>query len=336
MFTNRMFFFCLLFCTSFFAVAQDLVNVYTYRKPQLIKPLFDAFTEASGIKVNSVFANKGMLEKIVSEGKNSPVDLILTVDIGRLTDLKNAGVTQSLDSSLVQKNIPKNFRDPEGHWFGLTSRARIIVSSKNRVDVGSIRNYEDLASVQWKGKVCSRSGKHPYMNALIASMIVARDEIKTETWLSDVKANLARKPQGNDRGQVKAIYEGLCDVAVINHYYMAMMLADPEQKKWAEAVNVIFPNQDGRGTHMNVSGAAISKHAPNRSNAAKLLEFLASKQGQEIYGSKNSEYPVTAGVSRSPLLVSWGDFKQDDLSLSDIASNRIRAIMVADRVGYNN
>ena len=318
------------------SVSGETVNVYTYRKPQLIQPLFDAFTINTGIDVKSVFAKKGMLEKIVSEGRNSPVDLILTVDIGRLTDLKNAGVTQPIFSETVQRNIPSNFRDPEGHWFGLTSRARIIVTSKTRVNTSIVKNYEDLVSKKWKGKICTRSGKHPYMTALIASVIAASGEKDAEAWLSGLKNNLARKPQGNDRAQVKAIYEGQCDLAIINHYYMAMMLANPEQKKWAAGINIIFPNQDNRGTHMNVSGAAIAKFAPNRGNAEKLLEFLVSPEGQRIYGSKNGEYPVSRGVPRSDLLASWGDFKQDSLSLVEVASNRKKAIMMADRVGYDN
>lgn len=318
------------------SMGNEIVNVYTYRKPQLIKPLFNVFTRNTGIEVNSVFAKKGMLEKIVSEGRNSPADLILTVDIGRLTDLKNAGVTQPIDSVAIKKNIPSNFRDPDGHWFGLTSRARIIVSSKTRVKIGAIKSYEDLISNEWKGRICTRSGKHPYMTALIASVMAASGEEEARTWLSGLKNNLARKPQGNDRAQVRAIYEGQCDVAVINHYYMAMMLADPQQKNWASAINIIFPNQDDRGTHMNVSGAAIAKFAPNKKNAEKLLEFLASLEGQQIYGSKNGEYPVSRGVPRSDLLISWGDFKQDSLSLVDVASYRKKAIMLADRVGYND
>ena len=203
-------------------------------------------------------------------------------------------MTQPINSVLVKENIPSNFRDPDGHWFGLTSRARIIVSSKMRVKIGAIESYEDLISSEWKGRICTRSGKHPYMTALIASVMAASGEEEARTWLSGLKNNLARKPQGNDRAQVRAIYEGQCDVAVINHYYMAMMLAD-RAKNWASAINIIFPNQDDRGTHMNVSGAAIAKFAPNKKNAENLLEFLVSLEGQQLYGSKNGEYPVSRG-----------------------------------------
>lgn len=314
---------------------SESVNVYSYRKPQLMSPLFSAFTERTGINVNSIFAKKGMLERIKNEGKNSPADVILTVDIGRLADLKNAGLTQQVSLAEINENIPKNFRDKEGHWFGLTSRARIIVASKNRVPKDSINTYESLVKDQFKGKVCTRSGKHPYMIALTASMIAHSGKEKSEQWLLGLKNNLARKPQGNDRAQVKAIHEGLCDAAIINHYYMAMMLSDPEQKKWAESVYVIFPNQDGNGTHMNVSGAALAKYAPNRKNGLALLKFLSSNIGQELYSKKNSEYPVSEQVNRSSLLEGWGEFKQDNSDLNKIADHRKAALMITDAVGYN-
>jgi len=312
------------------------VNVYSYRKPQLIDPMFEVFTEQTGIKVNSVFAKKGMLERLKSEGRNSPADLVFTVDIGRLSDIKNAGLTESVNSARFEENIPENYREPEGHWFGLTTRARIIVASKNRVGPGEIGSYEDLADPKWQGRVCTRSGKHPYMVALTASMIAHHGETEAKNWLAGLKSNLARKPQGNDRAQVKAIKEGECDLAIINHYYMVKMLEDPEQVPWANAVNMVFPNQDGRGTHMNVSGMALTKHAPNKANAIKLMEFLASAQGQEMYVQKNGEYPVKTGVPLSPLQDSWGSFKTDSLSLAVVADHRAAAIRLADEVGYNN
>lgn len=313
----------------------ETVNVYSYRKPQLINPMFIAFTEKTGIEVNSIFAKKGMLERIKNEGKNSPADVILTVDIGRLADLKNADLTQQVSSVEINKNIPKNFRDKDGHWFGLTSRARIIVASKKRVPKGSISTYESLLKDQFKGKVCTRSGKHPYMIALTASIITHSGKERAKQWLSGLKRNLARKPQGNDRAQVKAIHEGLCDAAIINHYYMAMMLSDPAQKKWAESVYIIFPNQNGKGTHMNVSGAALAKYAPNKNNGLALLKFLSSDIGQELYSSKNSEYPVSKKIKGSSLLESWGKFKQDDSDLNEIAENRKAALIITDSVGYN-
>lgn len=318
------------------AAESNEVNVYSYRKPQLIDPMFEVFTEQTGIKVNSVFAKKGMLERLKSEGRNSPADLVFTVDIGRLSDIKDAGLTQSVDRAQVDGNIPAHYRDPEGHWFGLTTRARIIVASKDRVGPGEIRSYEDLADPKWQGRVCTRSGKHPYMAALTASMIAHHGEAEARKWLAGLKSNLARKPQGNDRAQVKAIKEGECDLAVINHYYMVKMLKDPEQVSWANAVNMVFPNQDSQGTHMNVSGMALTRHAPNKANAIKLMEFLASAQGQEMYVQKNGEYPVKAGVPLSALQNSWGSFKADSLSLAVVADHRAAAIRLADEVGYNN
>ena len=312
------------------------VNVYSYRKPQLIDPMFAEFTKQTGIKVNSVYAKKGMLEKLQSEGRNSPADLVFTVDIGRLSDIQKAGLTQSVNRSRFVADIPDNYMEPNGHWFGLTTRARIIVASKERVDPNAISNYEDLVDPQWKGRICTRSGKHPYMVALTASMIAHHGLDNAGTWLAGLKNNLARKPQGNDRAQVKAIKEGVCDIAVINHYYMAKMLKDPEQVPWANAVNVIFPNQTDRGTHMNVSGVALTRHAPNKDNAIKLMEFLASKTGQEMYAQKNAEYPVKPGIAWSDLQDSWGGFKEDSLSLSVVADNRASAIKLADEVSYND
>ena len=312
------------------------VNVYSYRKPTLIDPMFAQFTEETGIKVNSVYAKKGMLEKLQSEGRNSPADLVFTVDIGRLSDIQKAGLTQSVNRNRFATDIPDKYMEPEGHWFGLTTRARIIAASKDRVEPGAITTYEELTDPEWKGRICTRSGKHPYMVALTASMIAHHGLAGAKKWLSGLKANLARKPQGNDRAQIKAIKEGVCDLAVINHYYMAKMLKDPEQVPWAQSVNVIFPNQENRGTHMNVSGVALTKHAPNKENAIKLMAFLASEAGQEMYAQKNAEYPVKPGVLWSALQYSWGSFKEDSLSLAAVADNRAAAIKLADEVKYND
>ena len=312
------------------------VNVYSYRKPTLIDPMFAQFTEETGIKVNSVYAKKGMLEKLESEGRNSPADLVFTVDIGRLSDIQKAGLTQSVNRNRFAADIPDKYMEPNGHWFGLTTRARIIAASKDRVEPGAITTYEGLTDPKWQGRICTRSGKHPYMVALTASMIAHHGLAGAKEWLSGLKANLARKPQGNDRAQIKAIKEGVCDLAVINHYYMAKMFKDPEQVPWAQSVNVIFPNQENRGTHMNVSGVALTKHAPNKENAIKLMAFLASEAGQEMYAQKNAEYPVKPGVLWSALQYSWGSFKEDSLSLAAVADNRAAAIKLADEVKYND
>lgn len=316
--------------------ATNQVNIYSYRQPQLIQPMLDAFTKSTGIKVNTVYAKTGMLERLRSEGRNSPADIILTADIGRLSDLKNAALTQPFASPKLNRRLPANVRDPENHWFGITSRARIIVASKNRVPPNAATHYEDLADPQWRGRICTRSGKHPYNIALFASMIHQHGEPQAENWLRALKRNLARKPQGNDRAQVKAIAQGVCDIAIINHYYLNLMANDPKQKPWLDAIRVIFPNQDGRGTHMNISGIAITRHAPNLQNARQLLEFLASRKAQKMYATTNGEYPVTENIRLSKYLRSLGDFKRDTLALAEIAALRTNASKMVDRVRYNN
>lgn len=321
--------------TTFTASAAEEVNVYSYRQPFLIKPMFDAFTKETGIKVNTVFAKKGIVERLKNEGASSPADLVFTVDIGRLDAVLSAELTQPVSSDLLNENIPAEFRDPNGHWYGLTTRARLIVASKDRVEEGEITSYEDLASPAMKGRVCTRSGKHVYMLALIASVIANSDEETARSWLQGIKDNLARKPQGNDRAQVKAIREGECDVAVINSYYMGNMMTNEEQAPWADAVNIIFPNQENRGTHMNISGMSLTAAAPNKDNAIKLMEYLASDKAQRMYAEQNHEYPVNPKVSWSALVESWGGFKQDNMALAEIAKHRTTAAKMVDQIGYD-
>ncbi len=323
----------LLISTSLAAAAE--VNVYSYRQPFLIKPMFDVFTKQTGIKVNTVYAKKGLVERLKNEGANSPADLIFTVDIGRLTDAFNAGVTQAVHSDILEDNIPPQYRAADGHWFGLTTRARVIAASKERVAEGEITSYEALADPKWKGRICTRSGKHPYNVAMTAAMIYHHGEAKAKAWLTGLKANLARKPQGNDRAQAKAIKEGQCDLGIINHYYMAKMLRDEKQSAWAEAIYLIFPNQSDRGTHLNVSGIALTKGAPNKDHAIKLMEFLSGDLAQRMYAEDNSEYPIKDGVPWSGLLASWGTFKADTVALDDVAKYRAGAIKMADEVGYD-
>ena len=316
--------------------AADEVNVYSYRQPFLIKPIFDVFTRETGIQVNTVFAKKGLVERLKSEGNNSPADLIFTVDINRLSTAVDAGVTQAVDSAVLKANIPEEFRDPDNHWFGLTTRARIIVQSKTRTQQGTIQSYSDLAEPTLAGKICTRSGKHDYMLALIAAQIAHTGEQATQTWLEGLKGNLARKPQGNDRAQVKAISEGECDVAVINSYYMGKMQTDEEQHAWASAVDIVFPDQQKNGTHLNISGVALTKSAPNSDNAIKLMEFLSDELAQKMYAEQNHEYPVNVSVKPSGLVQSWGDFNHDTLPLAQIITKRAAASKMVDIVGYDN
>lgn len=319
------------------AVAEGEVNVYSYRQPFLIKPLLDAFTSETGIKANVTFAKKGLIERIKAEGTNSPADVILTVDIGRLDGAKQAGITQPVKSASIDANIPAQYRDPEGHWVGVTTRSRIIYISRDRVTQNSI-TYEELADPKWKGKICTRSGQHVYSIGLFASIIAHHGEEKAEAWLAGVRDNLARKPAGNDRAQVKAIFSGECDVSLGNTYYMGKMTTnekEPEQKAWADSVKILFPNAADRGSHVNISGMIMAKHAPNRDNALKLMEFLASENAQQIYAEKNFEYPVKEGVEASDLVKSWGELKPDALPLADIAKHRKKASELVDKVGFN-
>ncbi len=317
------------------ALAEE-VNVYSYRQPFLVQPLFDKFTEKTGIKVNVVFAKEGLSERLEREARNSPADLIFTVDIGRLFEVTDKQLTQSVNLEAINENIPSQYRDPKGHWFGLTTRTRSIFASKERVDLATIKNYEDMSKPEWKDRICSRSGKHPYNLALIASMIAHNGLENTQVWLKGVKANLAQKPQGNDRSQVKAIKEGVCDISLGNNYYFGNMLMDEEQKAWADAVFITFPNQDNRGTHVNISGMAMAKYAPNKSSAEKLMIFLSEKPAQEMYAEQNFEYPVNPDVEASKLVKSWGEFKSDTLPLAEVAKLRKQAAQLVDQVGFDD
>ena len=315
------------------AHAQGQVNIYSYREPGLIDPLLKAFTAKTGIKTNVVFAKDGLNERLAAEGANSPADLLFTVDAGRLSEAKNAGITQPVKSATLDA-VPAAYRDPEGHWFGLTMRARVIYASKDRVKQDGI-TYEELADPKWKGKICSRSGQHVYNTSLGATMIAHKGEAATEAWLKGIKANLARKPAGGDREQVRDVHAGLCDIAIGNSYYMAAMQKSPEQKAWADSVRMIFPNAADRGSHVNISGVAMAKHAPNKADAAKLMDFLASDEGQKIYAEVNNEYPVNPKVQPSDLVKSWGTLKPDALPLDNIAKYRKKASELADKVGFD-
>ncbi len=318
------------------AIAAESVNVYSYRQPFLIDPIFDEFTKATGIEVNTVFAKKGLVERLKSEGKNSPADILLTSDFGNIHAAVGADILQPVNSDVLNANVPSEFRDPDGLWFGLTNRARLIVVSKDRLTDNRPARYEDLANPEYKGKICTRSGKHNYMVALTASVIAHAGADEAGKWLNGVKDNLARKPQGNDRAQVKAISQGECDIAIINSYYMGAMLDDEEQTTWANSVDVIFPNQEDRGTHMNISGVALTKASKNRDNAIKLIEYLSGPDAQAIYAEVNHEYPINKSVKPSALVQSWGEFNYDAIPLADITEHRGAASRLTDEVGYDN
>jgi iron(III) transport system substrate-binding protein len=311
------------------------VNVYSYRQPELIQPLTDAFTAQTGIEVNVAFLEKGMVERLLAEGKRSPADVILTVDISRLAEAVEAGVTQPVNSEVMSQNVPADFRDPEGHWWGLTTRARIIYASKDRVPEGEVTTYEDLADPKWAGRICTRSGTHAYMTALTAAVIKHHGEEGAKAWLEGLKSNLARKPQGNDRAQVKAIWAGECDISLGNTYYMGAMLEDAEQLAWANSVRLDFPVFENGGTHVNISGVAMTAAAPHPDEALAFMEFLTSPAAQEIYAEANYEYPIAPGTSPSDLVQSWGGFTADPVNLMDLAGLRKDALRITEEVDFD-
>lgn len=314
------------------------VNLYTTREPGLIQPLLDKFTAQTRIKVNTVFVRDGLAERVAAEGRRSPADVLMVVDIGNLLDLVDRGVTQQLRSPALESAIPAQLRDPDGHWFALSLRARVLYASKDRVRLTQFR-YEDLAKPEWKGRICLRSAQHPYNTAVIAAYIAHHGEAAAETWLRGVKANLARRPGGGDREVARDILGQLCDIGLGNSYYVGRMRSGaggPEQKQWGEAINVVLPTFENGGTHVNVSGAALARNAPNREAAVKLLEFLVSEPAQREYASTDFEYPVRPGARTDPLIEALGPLKPDSLPLAQIAAQRKAASLLAERIGFDN
>ncbi|MGI9391759.1 MAG: Fe(3+) ABC transporter substrate-binding protein [Boseongicola sp.] len=325
--------------TSIFVAAPVFaseVNIYSYRQPELIQPLLDEFEATTGIQTNVAFVNKGLIERLKAEGKRSPADVILTTDISRLTDAKVAGVTQPVQSPMLDAAIPEYLRDPEGHWFALTTRARIVYASKDRVHPGEVTTYEDLADPKWKGRICTRSGTHIYTLGLLSAVIEHVGELAAEEWLAGVKANLAKKPKGNDRAQVKAIWAGECDISLGNTYYMGAMLDDPEQQDWANSVRIEFPTFEDNGkTHVNVSGVSMTANAPNRESAIEFMEYLGSPEAQSIYASVVNEYPADPTSETSQRVADWGTFNPDQTDLSAIGAHRADALKMVERVDFD-
>lgn len=318
------------------AQAEGEVNVYTDRQPFLIDPLIEAFTEETGIKVNVVYATSGIEERLKAEGQNSPADLVMTVDVGRLVEMVKDGLAQPVNSDVLNANIPADFRADDNSWFGLTFRARLLYTSIDRVAEGEITRYEDLADPKWRGRICTRPGDHDYNLGLLASMIAHHGEEEARAWADAVRQNLAQKPQGNDRQQVRFVMEGLCDIAITNSYYMGAMVNDEEQRNWVAATRLVFPNQEDYGTHINVSGVLMTAHAPNRDSALRLMEFLSDDRAQAMYSEGNTEYPVKPGVAWSELIQSWGTHSFDSASLEAIGNHKPQALRIMNEVGYND
>ncbi|OWV89881.1 iron ABC transporter substrate-binding protein [Rhizobium sp. R635] len=313
------------------------VNIYTTREPGLVKPLLEAFTKSTGITVNTVFLKDGLPERVASEGESSPADILMAVDAGNLVDLVEKGVTQPIQSAVLTDAVPSQLRDPDGHWFGLSYRARVLYAAKD-LDLTSF-NYEQLADSAWKGKICIRPGQHPYNTALIADYIAHYGAEETEKWLAGVKANLARKAAGGDRDVAKDILGGICDIGIANSYYVGLMRSGKggeDQVAWGQAIKVVLPTFKEGGTQVNISGAAVAKHAKNRDEAIKLLEYLVSDEAQKIYAEANYEYPVKAGVAADPIIESFGKLTIDKTPLGEVVRHRKQASELVDKVGFDS
>tara|TARA_Y100000766_G_C18790282_1_gene547865 strand:+ start:9 stop:1028 length:1020 start_codon:yes stop_codon:yes gene_type:complete len=314
------------------------INIYSHRQPFLINPFLELFTNETGIKTNVIYSKKGLAQRLQSEGENSPADVILTVDIGRLYIYSDLKLLASIHSDKLIENIPSHLRSAENQWFALSKRARVIVVNKDKINEGEISRLEDLADPKWRGQICSRPGSHVYNRGIMASVIAEYGEEKAELWAKGLVNNFARRPQGNDRAQVKSIYEGECNIAIINNYYYGKLKfsEDPEQRKWAEKVRLVFPNQANgdRGAHVNISGGGVAVHSKNKKEAIKLLEFLTNQKSQQLYGEINFEYPVNPKISPNQELNSWGKFREDQLPIVKIAELAPAAQKIIDRVGW--
>jgi iron(III) transport system substrate-binding protein len=332
---------CAVLCAGVLVAAApasaQTVNLYTTREPGLVQPLLDAFTRATGITVNSIFVRDGLAERVAAEGTRSPADVLMTVDFGDLVNLVDRGLTQPVQSRVLEQAIPAHLRGEKGDWFTLSLRARVLYVAKD-LPLSSF-TYEQLADPAWKGNICLRSGQHPYNTALVAAYLARYGEARTEAWLRGIKANLARKATGGDRDVARDIMGGICDIGVANSYYVGLMRSGAgglDQRKWGDAIKVILPRFEGGGTQVNVTGASVARHAPNRAAAVRFLEYLVSDAAQKIYAEANYEYPVKAGVAVHPIIAALGPLDVDTLSLTEIARHRAAASRLVDKVGLDH
>lgn len=317
-------------------LAAGEVNIYSQRQEVLIRPLLDQFTKSTGIKVNVVFMKRGTLARLKAEGRNSPADVVLTADAARLIQLDKAGLLQPSESEILIQNIPAQYRHPQGNWYGLALRARPIMYNPNKVKQSELSTYGDLADPKWRGRICVRSSTSVYNLSLLSSMIAHEGPEKTLEWAKGFVKNFARTPKGGDRDQIRAVAAGECDIAIANTYYLAQLAKSSREtdRKAAEIVKIYWPNQDTTGTHVNISGAGLTKSAPNKANAIKLIEFLSSDAAQKIYAEKVNEYPIKPGVPAADIVASWGEFKADDLPLNDLGKYHEQALRIADQAGW--
>ena len=315
---------------------QQVLNLYSSRHYQTDEALYANFEKATGIKINRIDGPEDpLIERLKNEGDKSPADLLVTVDMGRLLKAQQLGLFQPINSKLLEEKIPAELRAADGSWYGFSVRARPIFYAKSRIDKSQLPDYESLADPKWKGKICVRSGSHPYNLSLMSSIIAADGPVKAEAWAKGVVANMARPPTGGDTDQIAGVASGECDIALGNTYYFVRLLKSekPTDKAMAEKIGVIFPNQGNRGAHINISGAGVAKYAPNKANAIKFLEYLASPEAQEYFANGNNEYPVF-GKPGNPQLASLGTFKRDPLPMDMVGKNYAAAAQIFDRVGW--
>jgi iron(III) transport system substrate-binding protein len=319
------------------ATANGEVNLYSARQENLIKPLLDDFTRDTGIRVNLLTGRADeLLQRLRLEDRNSPADVLITVDAGNLHQAKEAGVLATIESEILNERIPENLRDADGQWYGLSMRARPILYNKAKVDASELSTYEALTDPKWRGRICIRSSSNVYNQSMVSAMIATNGADAASVWAQGLVANFARPPQGGDRDQIQAAAAGVCDIAIANTYYLGAMLAgdDASQRQAAEQLGVFFPNQEDRGTHVNISGAGLTAHAPNRKNGIRLIEYLTSEEAQRWYAESNQEYPVRADVPASDILRSFGEFKADSLNLSLLGQHNAEAVRIMDRAGW--
>lgn len=313
------------------------VNVYSHRHYEIDRQLFAEFTEQTGITVNVVNADSDeLIQRLKSEGELSPADLLITADVARLVRAQKEGLLQAVDNQTLKKRIPAYLRSPNDYWFGMTKRARVVVYHTDRVDPQQLSTYEELTSEKWRNKIAIRSSANIYNQSLLASLIANMGADQAEEWAKEIVENMARSPQGNDRDQMKAVAAGQADIAVVNTYYVGRMFNsdDPNEVEVAQQMGIFFPNQEGRGSHINISGGGVTAHAPHKANAEKLLEFLTSDTSQRLFAQANYEYPVVPGVSEAEIVKSWGEFKEDRLNLSELGKLNSQAVRIFDRAGW--
>jgi iron(III) transport system substrate-binding protein len=317
--------------------AAEEVNIYSYRKEHLIKPQLDAFTKLTGIRVNLVTGKAdALIQRILREGINSPADILLSADAGRLVRSKKIGILQAVKSAKLEAAIPARYRDPAGYWFGLGIRARAIFYAVDRVKPAALSTYEALTGSQWKDRVLIRSSSNIYNQSLLASLIDHHGKKAATSWAKGIVGNMARRPQGGDTDQIRGVAAGAGDVAIANHYYFARLLASKKQrdKDVVAKVKVFWPNQNGRGVHVNISGGGVTKSSKNKAAAVKLMEYLADEEAQKIYAEKGHEFPVRKGVAVSGVVASLGEFKSDNLAIKVLGVNNAEAVRIFDRVGW--